>query len=353
MAMTGEEIERVLARLPRLAVAVLGDFCLDRYLYLDPAAEDRSLETGLPVRHVVESRSAPGGAGVVLSNLRALGVGRVRPIGFVGRDGEGFELLEALERLEMDCSALRRLAGRPTPAYLKPVVLRPGGVPEELSRFDIFPRRPLPPDEEQFLVRQAAAALEDCDALVVSDYGEGGRCGAVTPAVRGALAELGRRHPGKPLLADSRRNIGEFRNCTVKANEREALRLAGAPEGDGPAPIELLERAGRELAGRNGRPAFITMGARGMIAAEAAGARRLPGYPLRGPVDPVGAGDAAAAALAAALAAGAAPEAAALLAVLAASVTVEQLGVTGTAGPAEVRARLAEYARAFPEEARR
>ena len=66
------------------------------------------------------------------------------------------------------------------------------------------------------------------------------------------------------------------------------------------------------------------------------------GYPVTGPIDPVGAGDSTSAGIAAAWAAGAAPWQAASFGNLVASITVQQLGTTGTATPAQIRARWRE-----------
>src|SRR5947207_3014828 len=91
---------RVLAsRYPSLRIAVLGDFCLDRYLEIDPAKKELSLETHLPVYNVTRVRSQPGGAGTILNNLVALGIGKIWPIGFCGEDGEGYELQRCLRAL--------------------------------------------------------------------------------------------------------------------------------------------------------------------------------------------------------------------------------------------------------------
>ena len=46
--------------------------------------------------NVVNVRAQPGGAGTVLNNLSALGVGTIYPVGFAGEDGEGYELCRAL-----------------------------------------------------------------------------------------------------------------------------------------------------------------------------------------------------------------------------------------------------------------
>ena len=68
----------------------------------------------------------------------------------------------------------------------------------------------------------------------------------------------------------------------------------------------------------------------------------IPAYPVTGPVDVCGAGDSCSAGIACAVAAGAAFEPAAAFGNLVASVTVQQIGTTGTATPAQVRARWAE-----------
>src|SRR2546425_13360671 len=97
--LTTELIEQVLTRAPGLTIGVLGDLFLDRYLDLDAALTEPSIETGLDAYQVVRVRSIPGAAGTVINNLAALGVGEVRPVAVIGDDGEGYELCQALERL--------------------------------------------------------------------------------------------------------------------------------------------------------------------------------------------------------------------------------------------------------------
>ncbi len=97
--MTPERLDAITGRYAALRIAVIGDFCLDRYLDIDPERAEVSIETGLPVRNVVQVRALPGGAGTVLNNLVALGVGTIHAVGFSGDDGEGFELRRALAAL--------------------------------------------------------------------------------------------------------------------------------------------------------------------------------------------------------------------------------------------------------------
>src|SRR6266516_4019386 len=97
-------LSTLLTRANAVHALVVGDFFLDRYLVIDPALSERSIETGLEAHQVVEVISAPGAAGTVTSNLRALGV-RVTALGIVGDDGEGYELRRALRANGVDDSA--------------------------------------------------------------------------------------------------------------------------------------------------------------------------------------------------------------------------------------------------------
>src|SRR5438067_406199 len=98
--MAPDRLAALAAIYSKLRIAVVGDFCLDRYLEIDPAKNETSIETGLTVYNVVNVRSQPGGAGTILNNLVALGIGEIIPIGFAGLDGEGYELVRSLEKLE-------------------------------------------------------------------------------------------------------------------------------------------------------------------------------------------------------------------------------------------------------------
>src|SRR3954463_15984788 len=97
--MNSTRFDQITAGYSQLCLAVIGDICLDRYLEIDPTKSETSIETGLEVFNVVNVRSQPGAAGTILNNLVAVGIGRIFPVGFCGEDGEGFELLAALNAM--------------------------------------------------------------------------------------------------------------------------------------------------------------------------------------------------------------------------------------------------------------
>ena len=82
--MTPGRFSDIASKYAALRIAVMGDFCLDRYLEIDPGRPEISIETGLPVHNVINVRAQPGGAGTIVNNLSALGVGTILPVGFAG-----------------------------------------------------------------------------------------------------------------------------------------------------------------------------------------------------------------------------------------------------------------------------
>lgn len=337
--MNRDRFETLTARYPTLRLAVVGDFCLDRYLEIDPARAETSLETGLPVYNVVNVRSQPGAAGTILNNLIALGVATLYPVGFCGEDGEGYELQRALRarpgvRLDHFLASPRRR----TFTYCKPLVLEPGRPPRELNRLDSKNWSPTPPEVEDRLCDAVRALAPGVDALIVLDQVDRPDTGVVTRRVRAALAEIARAHPDKLIIADSRRGLRDFPPLTFKMNGRELGALTGA----GPLrEIEPVRRHARELAARNGQPVFVTLAEQGIVGAAPDGrVEHVPALPVRGEIDIVGAGDAVTANLTCALSAGASLREAMELAMAAASHVIHQLGTTGTASVAELRALL-------------
>src|SRR5262245_2344556 len=163
-------VEQVLARLQSLAVGVLGDRFLDRYLDLDATLTEPSLETGLDAYQVVGVRSSPGAAGTILNNLVALGVGRVCPVAVIGDDGEGYELRRALTAQRgIDLGRVFVCDDVRTPTYTKPLLKESGQPARELNRLDIKNRRPFAGPLEQQVLRDLDAVWAEADALLVLD----------------------------------------------------------------------------------------------------------------------------------------------------------------------------------------
>src|SRR5215218_249953 len=167
--LTTELVERVLSTIPGRTVGVLGDLFLDRYLDIDAGLNEPSVETGLTAYQVTRVRSYPGAAGTVINNLAALGVGRIYPIAFIGDDGEGYELRQALKRLPaVEHGGIFPVPDRRTPTYTKPM-LNENGAARELNRLDIKNRVPTAPHVEEHVIELLDEAWPQLDALIVLD----------------------------------------------------------------------------------------------------------------------------------------------------------------------------------------
>src|SRR5260370_16620377 len=70
-------IEKILASIPNRTIGVLGDLFLDRYLDLDAALTEPSIETRLDAYQVVTVRPYPVAPGTVINNLAALAVAHI------------------------------------------------------------------------------------------------------------------------------------------------------------------------------------------------------------------------------------------------------------------------------------
>lgn len=334
--LTTEFIEQILSTLPNRTIGVLGDLFLDRYLDIDAKLNEPSVETGLTAYQVTRVRSYPGAAGTVINNLAALGVGRILPIAYIGDDGEGYELRKALPKIPGVVPGWTiTVPDRFTPTYTKPM-LNEGGTARELNRLDIKNRTPTPREVEELILQKLDEAWPQLDALIVLDQVSEVDCGVVTKRVRERLAKLGEREPQKFVLADSREQIARFENVCIKPNGTELKRLT------------ITTVAGDFLV-LSKRAIFATNGERGIELWEPSGTyppfvsrAQLPAYPVSGPIDIVGAGDSCSAGIASAMVSGATHQQAAAFGNLIASITIQQIGVTGTASPDQVRKRWKE-----------
>jgi rfaE bifunctional protein kinase chain/domain len=330
--------QEIAGRYRGLRVAIVGDFCLDRYFDIDPARAEISIETGLAVHNITRVRCQPGAAGTILNNLVALGVGRIVPVGICGDDGEGFELRRSLEaRQGTDVSFFIRAAERRTFTYTKPLVFEPGRAPVELNRLDIKNWTPTPDAIQEEVCRAVRKAAAEVDAIIILDQVDIADTGVITAKVLGAVRDAVAANPKLLVIADSRRGLKNYPPVCLKMNRAELIAMTGRE----PGSVEDVKSVARALANEHGRPIFVTLAERGMVGAAPGGeAVHRDALPLRGEIDIVGAGDSVTANLTAALAGGASLDEAIEFAVAASSIVIHQLGTTGTASPPEIESLL-------------
>jgi D-glycero-beta-D-manno-heptose-7-phosphate kinase len=192
------------------------------------------------------------------------------------------------------------------------------------------------------ILRKVSQLVNDCDAVILSDYGSDLITPALADAVRAALAKRSRRRP-VPVLVDSRYRLIDYLGLTAcTPNESEVERVLGVQIDDDP---DALERAGRQLLQKtrmNG--VLITRGSRGMSLFEPK--RPTAHIPIfgRGEVaDVTGAGDTVIATLGLALAAGASLYEAARLSNYAGGLVVKKRGTATVSAQELIDAVVADH----------
>lgn len=305
-------------------ILVAGDFLLDRYLIGRPTRLSREA----PVV-IIEQESDDvklGGAGNATRNVRALG-GEPIPLGLVGRDRAGDQVVELLRAGGIDSRGILRDPERPTVTKTRILAGAANAARQQVLRIDQGGEYGASRIDR--LIARARALLPDVDAVLLSDYGYS----TLAPAVRSCLIQEARTRE-IPSCADSRYRLSEFEGVTVATpNEEE---LAGALGRVLRSDADIV-MAGRELRSRlHARAMVVTRGSRGMSVFEGTGhGRNIPPARKGEVADVTGAGDTVASALVLALAAGCEVLSAAVLANAAASVVVARRGAA-TAAPREV-----------------
>lgn len=316
----------ILSKLPGFKVAVVGDYCLDKYAHIDPSLNESSRETGKIAYQVTHVRLFPGAAGTVCANLASLGFGGVYCYGVTGDDGDGYELRRGLSALGCNCDHLL-VTDRLTSTFLKPVDTDMN----EMSRLDFRTRSPLSRSLEEELLGRLGKTIDQFNAVIILDQFDLPDEGLVSKYILEKLSAMAKSHPEILFYADSRARPGDFAGMTVKCNHLEAGLFAGL-EPDS----RNLPEIGRRLIQKTHKSAFITLGEHGIASVCERGVKRSPAFHIEGPLDIVGAGDAASSGIVSALCSGAPLQEAAFFANLVSSVTVTKIGVTGTASPDEI-----------------
>ena len=209
-----KQLESILSKLKDVSILVLGDYFLDKYLLLDSALNEKSIETGLTAYQVVGKKLYPGAAGTVTNNLRALGVGKVMALGVAGKDGEGCELIKGLQATGVLTDNMVITGERFTPTYIKPVKMDMDGS-REINRIDIKNRIPTPGWIEDLIIERLLKLSNKVNAIIVVDQVTEKDCGTVTGRVRKTLSEIGRTRSDLVLYADSRAAVIEEQQASL------------------------------------------------------------------------------------------------------------------------------------------
>lgn len=231
-------------------VVVFGDLVADVFVYGEISRISR--EAPVLILNHRETQLVPGGGANAIHNLRTLGANPV-PVGIVGDDAEGHQLIEYFSKLGIDVSAIRVAKSYRTPTKMRVLAGAVHSQRQQIVRLDSG----APLQDEKILnglEQKLKLAVAKADALLVSDYGYG----LATPQLVSKI-----RLNGIPATIDSRFSLHSFSRMTAATpNEPEVEALLGTAIGN---DLKKLEWAGRTLLRKLKHQALlITRGKHGM-----------------------------------------------------------------------------------------
>lgn len=328
--MKRELLEKIISGIESVKIAVLGDFCLDAYWFIDESKSEISIETGQMTRPVKQQRYSLGGAGNVTNNITSLGVQDVRAFGVIGPDPFGTEMVKVMKQNGINPqNLLVQEKDWSTHVYTKPYV----GDTEQ-SRIDFGNYNKLSKHTADKLINNLITEIPEADIIIINQQV---LSGIHTEYFRKQITQVIQRFPEKIFIADSRNYSVSYEGAYRKMNDTEAAILGGFKKDANDVVLySEVKEAAMNLFKRYGKPLFITRGARGSVIVSGNGITDIHGLMIISKVDPVGAGDSYLAGAASALAAGYSMELAAEFGSYVAGVTVQKLFMTGTASPVEI-----------------
>ncbi|MGV8134170.1 MAG: PfkB family carbohydrate kinase [Mangrovibacterium sp.] len=328
--MNKEHLQKLLTALSEIKIAVVGDFCLDAYWFIDESKSEISIETGQKTRPIREQRYSLGGAGNVTSNLTAMGVKDVRAFGVVGSDPYGAEMVKIMREKGINPDNLLIQESKwSTHVYTKPYV----GNFEE-GRIDFGNFNQLSTETADLLIRNLKSIVPEVDLIIINQQV---LSGIHTQYFRDKLVGVIQNFPEKIFIVDSRDYNDYYDGTYRKMNDTEAVRLFGLKkEATDVVLYDEVKEAALHLYQKFGKPLFITRGSRGSVIVDQNGVTDIYALMIISKVDTVGAGDSYLAGAASALAAGYSMRESAEIGSYVAGVTVQKLFQTGTASPEEI-----------------
>lgn len=333
-------------RLPK--IAVIGDYCLDKYLYRLTELDEVSVETGLVAWQIREKKLFAGVGGTITSNLQALGA-QTYCFGIRGDDGEGYDLHKALLSGGANIDGMVVSDQIVTGTYMKPM-RREGNDWIEMNRLDIRNAGEIPAEVTREVCCRFEEKIPEFDVVIVTDQFPPDSGSIFSSELRNWLSNIAAEHKETFFFCDSRFFVEDYRNMMVKCNANEMLDFYAGSIGrkqkattlgnNAESKTDLLREAGSFLMKRNGCPVLVTRGEQGSLLFQSEGEKTLvteiPAVKVEPPIDICGAGDATNAGMAFAHALGLDLAQSALLAGIVSSITIRQIGVTGTASVSEI-----------------
>ena len=258
-------------------IVIVGDLVADQFLHGTIARVSREAPVFI-LRHD-DTDTRAGAAANAAVNIASLGAEPVL-VGLTGDDHNGELLLESLRRSKVNCDFVVSDPSRKTTTKVRVLAGQHYAARQQVIRIDYENSGLIVPDVRQQLLSNLESAVQNADAIIISDYNYG-----VADHTVYDLACRNAKQGSIPLLIDSRFRLNDFPNATTATpNQDEVEQLIGKD-----FTVEqcsaLREKLGYESL-------LVTCGNEGMLLVQRnAEPLRLPAIGSVEPVDVTGAGD--------------------------------------------------------------
>lgn len=197
-------------------ILVIGDLMIDHYLW--GGCERISPEAPVQVVDIARETTVLGGAGNVINNLVTLGA-RVSIAGVMGDDENGEELKNMLSSLGASCEGLIVQKGRKTSKKSRIIASN-----QQILRYDNESKDPIDSASAQSVIAYVAGIVDQCDMVILSDYGKGVITDAVAQGVIACAQSRGKKVLVDPKGKDYRKYSGAY---LLTPNKKEASEATG------------------------------------------------------------------------------------------------------------------------------
>ena len=266
-----------------IAIAVIGDICLDLAYQVTTDSAEISVETGLQTYSVTSTKAELGGGCNVAVNCKTLGANHVDLYGIIGNDFFGDLLVTLLIKQGIGTEGIiTQDIHYSSHVYHK--IYEKG---EEHPRLDSGNFNEPTEKSLSTLLTILKEKLSNYDAILINEQVPKG---LHTPAFQRELNAIIASSTNTLLwFADCRKLNDIYAHTIHKLNEQEGRMLYEQHHGKKPIPLPLLVDW---LYQHFTRPVVLTLGDNGALVRDESGTTPINGLHFTSRIDPVGAGDA-------------------------------------------------------------
>ncbi len=257
IAISNQKLDLFFKNIREKKIVILGDLMLDRYI--EGTVHRISPEAPVPVVEVENEYQRLGGAANVVYNIRSLGAIPL-PVGVVGADNAGNEIINQLNRLGVPVDYVISDADRPT--VVKTRIIANG---QHVVRADWESKKEIPRAIERRIKEIIASALKEAEALIIEDYNKG----LLTKPLINDVIHIARQQSKIVTVDPKFDNFFEYKYSTVfKPNRKEVESALGIRIRNENKLQEACQKLSRKL---NSDYILITLGEQGMCLFEKGG----------------------------------------------------------------------------------